>query len=394
MWRNTPTIVCGNNLSLIVSNSTVSSVGYSDLGAHGHEDEQIFPPKMIPTLKNIMSIFTGCAHSACVDDEGNLFSFGSNEFGQLGIGVDEDTLEFTHTPQKVNLPPCSQVSCGDYFTTCLTSQGDIYSFGYNSVGQLGLGNNENYNSPQKIESLKDVEFIECGAFYTFCKTLNNEIFCWGDNEKGQLGLGNYDNHSSPIQNTLLKEDSIDIRCGYSFTLILTMNQDVYSCGSNAYGQLGRKDEDSPNFQKIPELSKISRIECGAHYSMCIDSNDNFYSFGDNSFGQLGLGDATSRFNPVKHPSLANIIDVSKGGYHTFVKTSNNEIYAFGCNYEFVLGTKIKAEKVLFPIRVFEGNEDIWSSKIKSKAKSARSILPRPSQEEDNFPPIKKQKISQ
>ena len=91
--------------------------------------------------------------------------------------------------------------------------------------------------------------------------------------------------------------------------------------------------------------------------------------------------------PMKHPSLSNIIDISKGGNNTFVKTSNNEIYAFGYNQYSQLGIKTENRNQITPIRVFEDNEDIWFSNInKSKAKSARSILPRPSNEDDNSPP--------
>ena len=111
-------------------------------------------------------------------------------------------------------------------------------------------------------------------------------------------------------------------------------------------------------------------------------------------GQLGLGDTDNRNKPIKHPSLSNIIDISKGGFHIFVKTSNNEIYAFGRNAHSQLGIRTEGEEQLTPIRVFEDNEDIWFSNInKSKAKSARSILPRPSNEEDNSPPKKKQKTN-
>ena len=75
---------------------------------------------------------------------------------------------------------------------------------------------------------------------------------------------------------------------------------------------------------------------------------------------------------MKHPSLSNIIDISKGGTHSFIKTSNNEIYAFGLNKFSQLGIKTEHDYQLIPIRVCEGNEDIWFSNInKSKAKSAR-----------------------
>merc|ERR1712000_573242 len=129
-----------------------------------------------------------------------------------------------------------------------------------------------------------------------------------------------------------------------------------------------------------------------HHSICIDINNDLYVFGSNNYGQLGLGDIEHRYKPIKHPSLSNIIDISNGGFNTFVKTSNNEIYAFGNNEYSQLGIKTEHKKQLTPIRVFEDNEDIWFSNInKSKQKSARSILPRPSNEDDNSPPKKKQK---
>merc|ERR1712232_411145 len=118
-----------------------------------------------------------------------------------------------------------------------------------------------------------------------------------------------------------------------------------------------------------------------------------YVFGNNKDGQLGLGDTDDRNKPTKNPSLSNLIDFASKGNRTFVKTLNNEIYAFGENRFSTLGVESNGQNQLTPIRVFEDNEDIWFSNInKSKAKSARSILPIPSEgEEDNSPPKKKQK---
>merc|ERR1712100_591876 len=347
------------------------------------------------SLNHIISISVGIDNCGCLDNDGNVFTFGNNNQGKLGIG-DKD-LEYTSIPQKVNLPPCTQISCGSHFAMFLSEDGELFSFGFNQYGQLGLRNNQkrNYISPRFISSLKDVEFIECGGAHTFCKTLNNEIFCWGYNGYSQLGLENRDNQNTPILCSLLSnEDVVDIKCGYYHTLVLTSNGDVLSCGNNEYGELGRETNDNySSFQKIEDLSEIIRIECGSSHSVCIDINNYLYIFGDNRFGQLGLGDTDKRNKPIKHPSLSNIIDISKGGDHTFIKTSNNEIYAFGNNYNSQLGIKTEHEDQFTPIRVFEDNEDIWFSNIKSKAKSARSILPRPSNEEDNSPPKKKQKIN-
>ena len=134
---------------------------------------------------------------------------------------------------------------------------------------------------------------------------------------------------------------------------------MLSCGGNDLGQLGREIDYyySTSFQKIEELSEITRIECGYNHSLCIDTNNDLYVFGYNGFGQLGLGDTDNRNKPIKHPSLSNIIDISKGGNNTFVKTSNNEIYAFGNNEFLQLGIKTEHNNQLTPIREFEDNEE-------------------------------------
>ena len=184
---------------------------------------------------------------------------------------------------------------------CLSENGEVYSFGYNGNGQLGLGNNQYFCSPQLIESLKDVEFIACGGFHTFCKTINNDIYSWGFNNYGQLGLVCTENKNTPILcSSLSNEDVIDIKCGDEHTLVLTSNGDVLSCGSNTDGQSGR-ETDLTSFQIIEDLSDIIKIECGDIHSICIDINNDLYFFGYNYFGQLGLGDTDNRNKPIKHP---------------------------------------------------------------------------------------------
>ena len=87
-------------------------------------------------------------------------------------------MQFTYVPQKIDLPPIKEVYCGNFFNVCLSEDGEEFSYGGNSKGQLGLGNNVNFNRPQKIESLKDVDYIEPCIDFAFAKSFDS-LYCWG-----------------------------------------------------------------------------------------------------------------------------------------------------------------------------------------------------------------------
>ena len=387
--RILPTMICTPSHTVCLSvDDNVYSFGKHEEGAHGHTGVDVIIPQKIEGLVNIIAISCGHSHTVCLDRDGSVFSFGSNFYGQLGIKEHSrktrirksKELAFSSLPLRVELPPITQISCGYQFTVCLSDDGFLFSFGLGSYGRLGHGNDKNLGYPKKISSVQNVDFFECGGTHTICKTLDNNIFCWGSNSNGQLGIGNNIAHVpynciNWISN-LSNENIVDIKCGVFFTLVLTSNKEVYSCGNNGLGQLGREGNSTRYLEKIECLSEIIRIECGSNHSFCIDTDNNLVVFGDNVYGQLGLGDTDNRYTPVKHPSLSNIIDISSRGHHTFVKTSENEIYAFGHNRYSQLGIKTDYIFQTTPIQILEDETHIWCSNTnKPKPKSARSVIP-------------------
>ena len=375
-YRQVPNIQCTSEHTLCISEKReVYMFGKATFDERDTAIEAI--PTKIPNLTNIQAISVSSIHSLCLDYDGNVFSFGSNKCGQLGLGVNFYDLECTTIPQKVDLPPIRQISCGFNFSMCVSDNNTLYSFGSNYTGQLGITQDEDIKevcSPHIVKSLEDIDFIECGGKFCICKTLNNELYGWGENTNGQLGIGNINNHRMPFKIDCYPSDILDIKCGLLHTLVLTSAQEVYSCGYTFFGAIGRElDSEHPYsevLQKIETLSEIVRIECGYVYSMCIDTFQNLYVFGDNASGQLGVGSKIKQRVPIKHP-LSNIIDISSGGLCTFVKTSDDEIYAFGRNSNSQLGIERSEFCTISPIQVLKDKEHIWYTDKSSRIKSAR-----------------------
>ena len=366
----------------ISENGDLYSFGCHEDLAHGHSEEFIFPPLKVTMLHQIIAVDCGDYHCICLNVMNEVFAFGSNKFLQLGFGKTVSQAE----PQKVNLPPIKQISCGRLFSVFLTLNGDLYTCGANSLGQLGYFTD--IDIPKKIDYLHDIDFVRCGSEHAICKTNNDDIYVWGCNNVGQLGIGDVHgegimkHHTTAYKAIKWPTGIVDIKCGVSHTLVLTENKEVYSCGSNAFGQLGRnvdESRDSLSLSKLDSISNIVRIECGSYHSMCIDTSNDLFVFGDNECGQLGLFDVEDEnykekvMLPTKIPSISNIIDISSRGYHTFVKTSDNKIFGFGENEYLQLGVETEFSKQYKPIQTLEDNESLWSSTFLNfnRKKSAR-----------------------
>ena len=93
-----------------------------------------------------MACACGYFHTVILSADGTAHSFGSNLYGQLGMGHKNDVYLPTPIP---NLPKINMISCGDQFTVCVDYEGFIWSFGENNEGQLGTGNKTNFNVLKK-----------------------------------------------------------------------------------------------------------------------------------------------------------------------------------------------------------------------------------------------------
>ena len=116
----------------------------------------------------------------------------------------------------------------------LTDSNEVYAWGRNYHGQLGLGNNTHYNSPQKL-NLRHIKKISCGVLHTMALDNSGEVYAWGRNNYRQLGLDNNINQNFPQKLNLRHIKKIG--CGYHYTIVLTNHNEVYIWGSHFDGPM-------------------------------------------------------------------------------------------------------------------------------------------------------------
>jgi alpha-tubulin suppressor-like RCC1 family protein len=391
-------ISCSNHSLLLTNEGRVYSCGLNDQGQLGFnsgnkEDDQDNTdgrewsntgaytgpyhtrPTLIRGISNVKEIACGQNHSVFLTREGHVYSCGSNSEGQLGLDstdlqkktptlietfYDSNSEGITYTNIKI-----TKISCGFYHTLFLTSDGRVYSCGWNYWGQLGLDSlDESIKTPTLIETFYDsnseainytyikITKISCGFNYSLFLTSDGCVYSCGENEYGQLGFDSGSNtqdtdptdgrywithkpyHTRPVLiRTYYDSDSLSITytnikitkisTGQYHSLFLTSEGRVYSCGNNQYGKLGLDSSEASikTPRLISVLSNVREIACGYLHSLFLTSEGRVYSCGRNNWGQLGLGtngEGNDESSPTLITNVSNVREIACGYDHSIL----------------------------------------------------------------------------
>ena len=181
----------------------------------------------------------GLAHSLAVRDDGSVYAWGFNQFGQLGLGDNVARLEPTRLP---GLADVMKVQVGNTHSAALTRDGRVFTWGRNDVHQLGghAPQNTAVNTPRAVAIAAVVIDLACGDDHCLALSFDGRVFAWGSNRFGQVGDGSTADVATPVEVTG-RHWSVragGIGAGRHHSLAYDMLGNVWAWGHNGTGQLG------------------------------------------------------------------------------------------------------------------------------------------------------------
>ncbi|CAL8286877.1 unnamed protein product [Arctogadus glacialis] len=344
-------VACGGEHSLfLLQDGRVFTCGSNSSGQLGH-DKLGASPEPVQTLdtQKITGVSCGRDHSVALNAQGQVFSWGAGAGGQLGLGTAEEAVRIPRLIRKLCEHRISQIMCGNQHCIALSRDGQLFTWGQNTNGQLGLGKGEPSSlTPQPLKSLAGIPLaqISAGGDHSFALSLSGAVFGWGKNSAGQLGLNDEQDRAVPCHIKVLRSQKVVyISCGDEHTAALTKDGGLFTFGEGSRGQLGHDSvHNEPLPRRVLELmgSEVSQIACGRCHTLAyVPSSGMVYAFGCNMHGQLGTGTQQDARSPAPlqrslligrsnrtESEHCSITKINCGGDHNFILYSDEQpLYA-------------------------------------------------------------------
>eukprot|EP00741_Cyanophora_paradoxa_P003473 tig00000711_g3373.t1 len=334
---------CGCDHTVAVTeNGDVYSWGRGDSGQLGHNDfRHLSVPRLLlapPLQRKSRMVACGTSHTLVLADNGEVYAFGNNEQGQLGVGVGEARVKSPAHVEVLKGKGTRQIACGDLHSIALTTVGEVFAWGANDYGQLGHGGAQGEALPRRVEALSGINVtqIACGDNHSMALSDTGELYAWGRGTYGALGLGTDGEKRTPQPIRLLRKKGVrDVACGADHTVVVTYQGEVYAWGRNMYGQLGLgtlADHDTPTLVSALHGKQVRQMACGAMHTVAVMEDGEVYAWGRSELGQNGIGFGVSKQKEPRHVKALKgkkMRRVACGGSHTAAVTDAGKIYAWG-----------------------------------------------------------------
>ena len=320
----------GNTTAALDTNGYMWTMGTGSNGAFGRTNTE-YPVGRVDSELKFKKIGVSGAHSGGIDVDGNLWLWGSNYSGELGIGTSTGMFAINNIKKVMEGTKFKDFCLGNSCSAAIDTSGKLYTWGYCGYG-LGSGSNS-VNSPTQVMSettfskvfmSPSLSYNQRNSVQTFAAIdTSGKLWIWGNNQYGQLGNGNTTSKTTPIQ-IMEGKQFVEVSLGGYHSAAIDIDGKLWIWGRNSNAQLGNgTTTDSSTPIQVMEGTKFKKVSLGESHSSAIDEDGNLWVWGNNTSYQLGI----QSIGNVSEPTTVTI------GSAKFKQVSTNKIFSIAIDSE-------------------------------------------------------------
>jgi alpha-tubulin suppressor-like RCC1 family protein len=362
-------------------------------GAGGPGDRAT--PSQVVGLGGVTAISAGNGHSLALKADGTVWSWGANDFGQLGNGdsgspFNLDDADLATPVQVVGLSSVTAIAAGDSHSLALKSNGTVWAWGKYAISTAVVV------TPRQVVGLVGVTAIAAGYGHSLALVADGTVWAWGFDYQGQLGDGTADSNFHAVATQVVGLSGVAaIAAGggvgilgslSGHSLALKRDGTVWAWGYDNDGQLGDGivgdgaggngnratpvqvvglsnmtaiaggyshslalqgdapySPNNPTPGQVPGLPNITALAAGTNHSLVLaqepSGQGSVWAWGADTNGQLGDGTVGGdRSTPTRVVNLTGAVAIAAGGSHSLALTSDGTVWAWGANSSGQLGS--------------------------------------------------------